>query len=126
MTDVMIALSKFWGQFGIPAYLVSNVPTNAQLPYITYDVTAPLVGSDAVLTAYNWHRRDEISANRDRALMMDNIATAFPVGGLLIPVGNGYAILRRNDATFQQTWMDDLESDVIGGRTSYIMTLYAL
>lgn len=124
MTELMRTLALFWGQFGVPAYMVSNVPAGAQLPYITYEVSEPQFNGTAVLTAYNWHRRDEISANRDRAELMDKIATALPTGGLMVAVGAGFALLRRNDATFQQPWMDDLQTDVIGGRTSYLMTLY--
>lgn len=119
MTGVKDALADFWSQFGIPAYLDDCVPKDATLPYITYGVTQSGFSGSAVLTAFNWHER-LISGNRDRTEMMDRIADAIPVGGVMLQTDDGYIVLYRNDADFQTDWQDETDTDVIGGRTSYI------
>lgn len=123
MTDLKRALYTFWSQFGVPAYLEDCVPDEAVLPYITYSVTRPTLNGETVLTAFNWHARGE-SGNIARSALLDDIAIALPKGGLLIDVGEGYAVLYRNDSDFQMDWQDDKDTDVIGGRTSYILQLY--
>ena len=57
--------------------------------------------------------------------MMDKIATAMPVGGLLLALPEGgYLMIYRNDADFQSDWQDDTDTDIIAGRTSYIVYYY--
>lgn len=123
MTDIRDALHDFWEQFGLPAYLEDCVPTDAVLPYITYNVTQSGFNGSVVLTAYNWHAR-VISGDRDRTEMMDRIADAFPVGGQMLPVDGGYIVMYRNDADFQTNWQDENDKDVLAGRTSYIVQYY--
>lgn len=126
MTDIKDALTDFWAQFGIPAYLTDCVPDGAELPYITFNVTQGSLTGSAVLTAFNWHHR-VISGNRDRTELMDRIAQAIPVGGRMLQLDQGgYVVLYRNDADFQTDWQDDMDTDVIGGRTSYIVNYYNL
>lgn len=123
MTDLKRALYAFWAGFGVPAYLKDHVPHDAVLPYITYSVTQPNLNGQTVLTAFDWHRR-EGGGNVARSAMMDKIAEAIPVGGVMLPVGGGYVALYRNDTDFQTDWQDDTDLDVIGGRTSYIIQYY--
>lgn len=124
MTGIKKVLYTFWSQFGIPAYLKDCVPDDAQPDYITYSVTQPGLGGFAVLTAFNWHRKSE-SGNKARTEMMDKIATAIPVGGLLLSLPEGgYLMIYRNDADFQSDWQDDVDTDIIAGRTSYIVYYY--
>ena len=42
----------------------------------------------------------------------------------MLAVGDGFAILERNDAEFQSIYNDPEDKDVIGGRTSYILRNY--
>lgn len=125
MTGLKQVLYQFWSQFGVPAYLADCVPSNAVLPYITYEVIQPALNGEAVLTAFNWHERDA-DGNVQRSALMDDIAAAMPEGGLMLAVDNGYVIIYRNDAGFQQDWQDDVDGDVIAGRTSYILQYYTM
>ena len=125
MMDVAQALNSFWSQFGVPVYFDDLVPDDAVLPYITINVSRSGFGGQDVLTAYSWHR-DTLGGNIERTQMLDQIADAIPVGGVMLPVGDGYIILRQNDAGFQQFWQDDTDADVIGGRTSYIVQYYIM
>lgn len=123
MTDLKRALYEFWSQFGVPAYLSDCVPDGAELPYITYTVAQPAFNGSTVLTAFNWHRRGE-NGNVERSSLMDLIADAIPVSGRFLPVGEGYVVLYRNDSDFQTDWQDNLDTDIIAGRTSYIVQYY--
>lgn len=123
MTEIMEALYAFWSQFGIPAYMDDQVPDDAVLPYITYQVAKGEFNSSTVLTAFNWHRR-QLGGNADRADMMEMIAKAIPNEGVLLPIGREYLELRRNTAGFQTPWQDPEDANVIGGRTSYEVYFY--
>ena len=123
MMQLARALADFWSQFGVPAYVDDLVPDNATPPYITYDVSRDGFGGIVPLTAYNWHK-DTLGGNLERTEMLEDIADALPVGGLLIGVDDGYIILQRNDAGFQQYWQDPNDADVIGGRTAYTAQYY--
>lgn len=125
MTGLKQVLYQLWSQFGVPAYLADCVPADAVLPYITYEVIQPALRGEAVLTAFNWHRRGE-NGNVERSALMDDIATALPEGGLMLAIDHGYVILYRNDAGFQQDWQDNVDGDVIAGRTSYILQYYTM
>ena len=125
MTGLKQVLYQFWSQFGVPAYLADCVPSEAVLPYITYEVIQPALRGEAVLTAFNWHRRSE-DGNVERSALMDDIAAAMPEGGLMLAVDHGYVIIYRNDAGFQQDWQDDVDGDVIAGRTSYVLQYYTI
>lgn len=123
MTSLKEVLYAFWSQFGLDAYLSDCVPKDAELPYITYNVTQPAFNGASVLTAFVWVPR-ETKGNANRTMLMDLIAEAIPVGGVMLPVDGGYIILRRNDADFQTDWQDETDTDVIAGRTSYIIQYY--
>lgn len=121
MTDIKRQLQIFWSQFGVPAYLEDDVPPDAQLPYITYGVSLSDFSGSSVQTAYVWCLKEAPYGNAWRTRMMDDIETAFPIGGLLIPVDGGYIVLRRNTTEFLRDWQSPNIPDLIGARVSYIV-----
>lgn len=56
MTDVAVALYNFWNSFGIPAYVEDNVPDDAELPYITYELSQPDWKDPSSYTARVWYK----------------------------------------------------------------------
>ena len=52
------ALYNFWSGFGIPAYEENTVPTNANFPYITYQVVVGSFGNGIMLTASVYYRSE--------------------------------------------------------------------
>ena len=52
----MQALQSFWSSFGLKAYDETSVPDNAQLPYITYEVSSNDFGNTLAQTASLWYR----------------------------------------------------------------------
>lgn len=125
MIDLMAALFAFWSQFGIPAYLQDCVPHDAQLPYITYNVSRNGWNGSAYVTVFNWHYAPD-GGNRERAEVMSAIAQAIRPDGVMLDVGEGYAILSPNDTDFQTIYNDAEDEQVIGGRTSCILQTYTL
>lgn len=126
MTGLKQALQSFWVQFGVPAYLDDDVPQDAQLPYITYGVSQSDFNGSGVQTAFVWCDKESPYGNRWRTAMADKIETAFPVGGLMIAVDEGYIILYRNSSAFLRDWQDPNDPNVLGVRVSYIVQHYHL
>ena len=50
------ALYNFWSGFGLTAYEENTVPTEAEFPYITYQVVTDSFGAEVALTASVWYR----------------------------------------------------------------------
>lgn len=92
------ALYTFFSGFNIPAYLENNVPTNAALPYLTYDpVVSGTWNDSATFHARLWYpstdgrlpilqKEDEISA-----ALEDSLTLTFEGGALLLYKGSPWA-----------------------------------
>ena len=50
------AIQAFWSSFGLPAYEQTDVPDDAEMPYITYDVSTAAIDEPISLTASLWYR----------------------------------------------------------------------
>lgn len=124
MIDLKKVFQSFWAQFGVPAYLSDDVPPTATLPYITYSVSMSDFGGQTIQTAFAWCEKEYPYGNAWRTKMMDDIQTAIPVGGLMIPVGDGYVILYRNPSDFLKDWQDPEDANVLGVRVSCIVQHY--
>lgn len=123
MTDVNRALYQFWASFGLPAYLPDSVPHDAELPYVTFEPVDGAAFSGTVLTAFDWHKRVN-GGNTERAAFLDQVAAAIPEGGRRIDLPEGFLMLYRNTAGFQQYYQDPEDENVLAGRTSYEITYY--
>lgn len=74
------ALYDFFTGFGIPAYVENNVPDDALLPYITYELAEPDPMEQASFTARVWYIDESFAAI---------IST---VDAIKHAIGNGYSI----------------------------------
>lgn len=130
MTNLHRALQTFWGSFvlgsaAIAAYPIDNVPKDAPLPYITYDVLQGAYFSATLLTAIVWlNKITDPDADAHRALLLDAIAAEIPEEGRTLTYDDGAVMLRRNDANFLSYYDDPEDTMVIGGRVSYEATFY--
>ena len=125
MKSINTALFRFWGQFGVAAYLAGQVPDDASFPYITFDPVAGDAFGTSILTAHSWHReRTGESVNAERATLLDAIAEAIPTKGVRLPLERGFMVLRRNADNFQSYYDDPEAADIKGGRTSYEVYYY--
>lgn len=68
MTNTALALQRFFGGFGIPAYIKDNIPDDVKMPYITYELIDPEPMTYSYFTASVWYKDTsaiEISAKVD-------------------------------------------------------------
>lgn len=99
------ALYKFWSGFGLPAYEENTIPTDAKLPYITYQVVTDSFGAEIALTASVWYRGTSwVEANAKA----EEISRAISRGGKTIPVDGGVLWLKRG-TPFSQSMGDETD-----------------
>lgn len=89
IVDVASALYTFFSGFGITAYTTNNVPENAVLPYLTYDLAVGKTLSSAPIGARLWWEGTLPAALFEKA---DEIHERIK-NGYQIPCGNGYLVL---------------------------------
>lgn len=85
MKDTAAALYGFFSSFGLPAYVENNVPDNAALPYITYELKEPEPGERASMTARVWYMDTGFAAITEK---VDEIKEAVRYGAS-IPTDTG-------------------------------------
>lgn len=62
MINTATALYNFWSSFGIPAYSEGNIPDDAVLPYITYNICEPHWSDQASTFAKVWYQGTSYTA----------------------------------------------------------------
>jgi hypothetical protein len=88
MTNIAIALYNFFSGFGLPAYVEYAPPDDAELPYITYQLTDPDWRDSATFYARVWYRSTSYAQINAK---VDEIAAAIGEG-LRIPTPGGGSI----------------------------------
>lgn len=86
------AINNFWNNFGIPAYDENTVPTNAVMPYITYEVSVGSINNPLVISASIWYRSNSWVAISDKAEEIvngiDGKQLLYDDGSILLFAGN--------------------------------------
>lgn len=91
MTNVAIALYRFFSGFGLPAYVEDSLPDEATLPYITYQLVTPDWRDSAVMYVRVWYRSTSfVSINAK----VDEISAAIGEG-VSIPTSGGAVYLNK-------------------------------
>lgn len=80
------ALDNFWNSFGWDAYDETDVPDNAQLPYITYEVTTDSFDNAVALSASLWMQS---SSWRDITVKSMEIESYIGRGGKMVAYDGG-------------------------------------
>jgi len=97
------ALHRFFSSFAWPAYDENTVPTNAELPYIAYEMATDKIGSPVVLSASLYDRSTSWINVSSKA---DEIAEFLGYGGVTIPFDNGIIWVTQG-SPFAQRMADD-------------------
>lgn len=101
--DKAQAIHSFWSSFGLPAYDQDSVPSDAQLPYITYDVSTGAIGDFVSLSGHLWYLSTSWEAISKKA---DEIARAVGEHGhKIMKVDGGYVMVAQG-APFAQRMSD--------------------
>lgn len=104
------ALQKFFSSFGIPAYVSTSVPDDAEPPYLTYTYVSTAFGNEPVsLTVNLWYRTTSEAIPNAKA---QELSEAIGYGGKLLPCDEGYIWLKRDTTTS----LDDPEDSTIKRR----------
>ena len=87
------AVYQFLGSFGIPAYAATSTPSDAEFPYITYDlVLGEWLQSEVNMPVNVWYRTD--SEAQPNAKVRE-ISRAIGGGGTLVPCDGGVLWIKR-------------------------------
>ncbi len=84
------AIHQFWSSFGLPAYDVNTVDEDAEMPYITYDVSTGSIGDFILLTAFLWYRSTSWNAITQKAHDIEEYLTTMSPPAIKIDGGRAY------------------------------------
>lgn len=84
------AIHQFWSSFGIPAYDSTTVDEDAEMPYITYDVSTGSIGDFILLTGSIWYRSDGWTAVTQKAHEIEEYLTTMSPPAIKIDGGRAY------------------------------------
>ena len=102
------AIYQFWSGFGLTAYEENTVPTDADFPYITYQLVTDSFDREIPLTASLWYRRESWTAINAKT---EEISQKISRGGKIIPCDGGAIWLKRGQPFAQN--MGDESDDLI-------------
>jgi hypothetical protein len=109
VTEIAKALYAFYSGFGIPAYTEDNVPSDAQLPYITYTLPQSEVFSGATHQVRVWYYGE---SNAPVNAKVDEIIAAIGQG-VKLKAKNGFIIIYPGTGTLAQNQPSDDETRIV-------------
>lgn len=102
------SLQAFWSSFEWDAYDENTVPDDAQLPYITYNVSIGNIDNPVLLSASLWDRSPSWKNVSNKA---DEISDYIGYGGITIKIDGGYLYMSLGSPFAQR--MADPSDDAI-------------
>ena len=102
------AIYQFWSGFGLTAYEENTVPTDADFPYITYQLVTDSFDHEMPATASLWYRSESWTAINAKT---EEISQKISRGGKIIPCDGGAIWLKRGQPFAQN--MGDENDDLI-------------
>lgn len=106
--DKSQAIHNFWSSFGLNAYDEQAVPDDATYPYITYTVIFDSIDYIVNLTGSLWYRSTSWA---EASLKAHEISEYIGIGGVVLPIDNGYVWITRGNP-FAQRLGDDTDNQV--------------
>lgn len=102
------AIYQFWNSFGLTAYEEDTVPTDADFPYITYQLATDSFDREIPLTASLWYRSESWTGINAKT---EEISQKISRGGKIISCDGGAIWLKRGQPFAQN--MGDESDDLI-------------
>ena len=102
------AIYQFWSGFGLTAYEENTVPTDADFPYVTYQLVTDGFDREVAATASLWYRGESWTAINAKT---EEIARFIGGGGCLLDCDSGFIWLKRGTPFAQN--MGDESDDLI-------------
>lgn len=113
--DKAQAIHEFWSSFGIPAYDETDVPDDAQMPYITYSISTGDIDAAQVLNASIWYRSTSWKEITEKEKEIAEYVAGN--GHVVLRLDNGFLWLTKAN-TFSQRMSDPDDSMI---RRMYLM-----
>lgn len=101
------ALYKFFNGFGLDAYPDTNVPEDATLPYLTYQIMTDTIGNQISMPVNLWYRTES-----EAVPMADVEKISKTIGSGTYVQCDGGAILVMRGTPFCQSLVDDVEDKI--------------
>ena len=102
------AIYQFWSGFGITAYEENTVPTDADFPYVTYQLATDSFDREVAATASIWYRSESWTAINAKT---EEISAHIGLGGKIIKCDGGHIWIKRGQPFAQN--MGDESDDLI-------------
>lgn len=99
---------QFWSGFGLTAYEENTVPTDAEFPYITYQLVTDSFDREVAATASLWYRSESWTAINAKT---EEISAHIGLGGKIIKCDGGRIWIKRGQPFAQN--MGDESDDLI-------------
>ena len=100
------AIYQFWNSFGLTAYEENTVPTDADFPYVTYQLVTDSFDREIPLSASLWYRSESWTAINAKA---EEIGQIISRGGKVVPCDGGAIWLKRGQP-FAQNMGDESDN----------------
>lgn len=98
------AVHSFWSSFGLTAYDENSVPDNAQLPYITYNLSYDAFENEVAMSGSVWYRSTSWTAITAIAnIIYDDLKH----GGKVMKTSRGYIWIKRGSPFYQRMSEED-------------------
>ena len=111
------AIYQFWSGFGLTAYEENTVPTDADFPYVTYQLVTDSFDREVAATASLWYRSESWTAINAKA---EGISSFIGQGGKRIKIDGGWLWIKRGQPFAQN--MGDESDDLI--RRKYLNLIF--
>lgn len=102
------AIYQFWSGFGLTAYEENTVPTDADFPYVTYQLVTDSFDREVAATASLWYRSESWTAINAKT---EEISKKIGASGKKIAVDGGGIWIKRGQPFAQN--MGDESDDLI-------------
>ena len=102
------AIYQFWNGFGLTAYEENTVPTDADFPYVTYQLVTDSFDRDVAATASLWYRGESWTAINAKT---EEISQYIGTGGKIIKCDYGRIWIKRGQPFAQN--MGEESDDLI-------------
>lgn len=118
------AIYQWMNGFGIPAYAASAVPSDAEFPYITYDlVVGEWMGGEVNVPVNVWYRTESEAAPNAKVREM---SSAIGVGGTTVPCDGGMLWIKRGSPWAQSVFVEGEDEKIkrryVNVNVEYLLT----
>ena len=96
--DGLVALNTFWNSFNVPAFEVSTIPDNVEMPYLTYEGAIDDFGNEIATSVNLYYRGKSWKAITEKLDEIEDVISK----GVYVNFSDNKSILIRKANPFAQ------------------------